>query len=116
MDSAGSDESQIEGPKARELQAFSDAIKGRSVCKFVESNLSLDGNKIVFAAWLCEQFQRRQDANDAEREKNLFSGVEDTFTPSSLLVMVPVLSSAARIPLPFSKILSAILFSSDILT
>jgi len=39
---------------------------------------------------------------------NLFSGVEDTLTPSSLLVIVPVLSSAAKIPLPFEIISKAI--------
>ena len=46
---------------------------------------------------------------------NLFSGVEETLTPSNLFVIVPVLSSAARIPFPFERISKAILFSSDIL-
>ena len=46
---------------------------------------------------------------------NLFSGVDGTFTLSNLLVIVPLLSSAAKIPFPFSRILSAILFNSDIL-
>ena len=40
---------------------------------------------------------------------------DGTLTPSNLLVIVPVLSSAARIPFPFSRILRAILFNSDIL-
>ena len=47
--------------------------------------------------------------------KSLFSGEDSTFTLSSLLVIVPVLSSAARIPFPFDKIFKAILFNSDIL-
>ena len=41
--------------------------------------------------------------------------VESTPTLCNLLVMVPVLSSAAKIPLPFSKILQAILFNSVII-
>ena len=45
---------------------------------------------------------------------SLFSGVEFTFTAVSLLVIVPLLSSAASIPLPLEIIFSAILFSSDI--
>ena len=45
--------------------------------------------------------------------KSLLSGVEATFTESSLFVIVPLLSSAARIPFPLEIILSAILFSSD---
>ena len=45
---------------------------------------------------------------------NLFSGVDGTFTDSNLLVIVAVLSSAARIPLPLAKIFKAIEFSSDI--
>ena len=47
---------------------------------------------------------------------SLFFGVESTPTASSLFVIVPLLSSAASIPLPFESILTAILFSSDILT
>ena len=46
---------------------------------------------------------------------NLFSGVDGTFTLSNLFVIVPVLSSAAKIPLPFSRIFKAILFNSDML-
>jgi len=45
---------------------------------------------------------------------NLFSGVDGTWTFSNLLVIVPLLSSAAKIPLPLEIIFSAILFSSDI--
>ena len=41
---------------------------------------------------------------------NLFSGLDDTPTLSSLLVIVPVLSSAAKIPFPFEIISNAILF------
>ena len=47
--------------------------------------------------------------------KSLFSEVDGTFISPSLLVIVPVLSSAARIPLPFDKTSKAILFNSDIL-
>ena len=44
------------------------------------------------------------------------SGYSDgTLTASNLLVMVPLLSSAARIPLPLESIFNAILLSSDIL-
>ena len=46
---------------------------------------------------------------------SLFSEVDRTLTASSLLVMVPLLSSAASIPLPLDSILRAILLSSDIL-
>ena len=46
---------------------------------------------------------------------SLFSGVDSTFTALSLLVIVPVLSSVARIPFPFDKIFKAMLFKSDIL-
>ena len=46
---------------------------------------------------------------------SLFSGLEGTLTDSSLFVIVPLLSSAARIPLPFESICNAILFKSDIL-
>ena len=46
---------------------------------------------------------------------SLLSGVESTPTASSLLVIVPLLSSAASIPLPFEIIFKAILFNSDIL-
>ena len=53
--------------------------------------------------------------NKVSLNNNLFSGVDGTFTLSNLFVIVPVLSSAAKIPFPFSKILSTILFSSDIL-
>ena len=45
---------------------------------------------------------------------NLFSAVETTFTLSSLLVIVPVLSSVAKIPLPEETIFSAMEFNSDI--
>ena len=44
----------------------------------------------------------------------LFSGVEFTFTAESLLLIVPLLSSAASMPLPLDIIFSTILFSSDI--
>ena len=61
------------------------------------------------------QFFISDEQKRVSLKSNLFSGVEGTPTPSSLLVIVPVLSSAARIPLPFSRILFTILFSSDIL-
>ena len=48
-------------------------------------------------------------------ETGNFSGFDGTFTPSNLLVIVAVLSSAAKIPFPFSKILRAISFNSDML-
>ena len=41
---------------------------------------------------------------------SLFSGVDSTFTASNLFVIVPLLSSAARIPLPLEIIFNAILF------
>jgi hypothetical protein len=43
---------------------------------------------------------------------NLFSSVEGTLTASSLFVMVPVLSSAARIPLPAATRSRAVISSS----
>ena len=46
---------------------------------------------------------------------SLFSGVEETFTESNLLVIVPVLSSAAKIPFPPDSILRAISLRSDII-
>ena len=52
--------------------------------------------------------------NKVSLNNNLFSGVDATFTSSNLLVMVPVLSSAAKIPFPSLKILRTILFNSDI--
>ena len=48
-------------------------------------------------------------------KSNLFSEVDFTFTLSNLLVMVPVLSSDAKIPFPFPIISNAIFFNSDIL-
>tara|TARA_B100000953_G_scaffold106801_1_gene87520 strand:+ start:1091 stop:1270 length:180 start_codon:yes stop_codon:yes gene_type:complete len=54
--------------------------------------------------------EKRVSLNDSR-----FSEVEGTWTLSSLLVIVPVLSSVARIPLPLEIIFSAILFNSDIL-
>ena len=45
---------------------------------------------------------------------SLFSELEITFTLSSLLVIVPVLSSVAKIPLPEEIIFSAVAFNSDI--
>jgi len=39
---------------------------------------------------------------------NLFSGFDITFTESNRFVIDPVLSSAAKIPLPFETIFSAI--------
>ena len=55
------------------------------------------------------------DVKSVSLNNSLFSGVEETATESNLLVIVPLLSSAARIPLPPESIFSAILFSSDIL-
>ena len=60
----------------------------------------------------------RETLFSSECMKDCIGGVilyDETFTLSSLLVMVPVLSSAARIPLPFDNIFRAILFNSDIL-
>jgi hypothetical protein len=54
------------------------------------------------------------DEKSASLNNSLFSEDDGTFTLSSLLVMVPVLSSAARIPFPFDRIFNAILFNSDI--
>tara|TARA_B100000315_G_C14422341_1_gene516173 strand:+ start:533 stop:712 length:180 start_codon:yes stop_codon:yes gene_type:complete len=54
--------------------------------------------------------EKRVSLNDSR-----FSEVEGTWTLSSLLVIVPVLSSVARIPLPLEIIFNAILFNSDIL-
>ncbi len=53
--------------------------------------------------------------NKVSLNNNLFSGFERTLIESSLLVIVPLLSSAASIPLPLDIIFNAILFSSDIL-
>ena len=44
--------------------------------------------------------------------KSLFSGDELTLTASSLLVIVPVLSSVASIPLPRDKIFNAMFLIS----
>ena len=46
--------------------------------------------------------------------RSLFSGDDWMFTDSNLLVIVPLLSSAARIPFPLESIFKAILLSSDI--
>ena len=59
-------------------------------------------------------------ANSSEEKRvslkrSLFSGVDWIFTESNLLVIVPLLSSAASIPLPFERIFRVILLSSDIL-
>ena len=61
-----------------------------------------------------EAYHILSDEKSISLKESLFSGVEFTFTASSLLVIVPLLSSAARIPLPWEIILRAILFSSDI--
>ena len=45
---------------------------------------------------------------------NLFSGVEETLTLPNLLVIVPLLSSAASIPFPDETIFNTIEFNSDI--
>ena len=55
------------------------------------------------------------ELNKTSLNNSLFSGVDGTFTLSNLLVIVPVLSSAAKIPFPFSRIFRAMLFNSDIL-
>ena len=54
------------------------------------------------------------DENKVSLNLILLSEVESILTLSNLLVIVPVLSSAASIPLPLSRIFKAILFKSDI--
>ena len=55
-----------------------------------------------------------EDENSVSLKSSLFSGVDSTLTEFNLFVIVAVLSSAAKIPFPFDKILRAILLNSDI--
>ena len=62
-----------------------------------------------------EAYHILSDEKRASLKISLFSGVDEIFTESNLFFIVPLLSSAASIPLPFEIILRAILLSSDIL-
>ena len=80
-------------------------------------NISLSATiafSIVFLFLSMSFGEALSDENNVSLNNSLFSGVEVTFTALSLFVMVPVLSSAARIPLPLEIILMAILLSCDI--
>ncbi len=55
-----------------------------------------------------DQLSAKLDVKRASRKFNLFASVEGIFTESNLLVIVLLLSSAAKIPLPFSTIARAI--------
>ena len=91
----------------------SDFYELRKHAKKISPEISTTIKKEV----LDDYYLKMLAANKFKRDslnKSLFSGDEATFTPSSLLVMVPVLSSAAKIPLPFSKIFKAMEFNFDI--
>ena len=46
-----------------------------------------------------------EDENSVSLKSSLFSGVDSTLTEFNLFINVAVLSSAAKIPFPFDKIL-----------
>ena len=60
------------------------------------------------------QFFILSEVKRVSLNRSLFSDVDWTSTDSNLFVIVPLLSSAARIPLPLDSIFKAILLSSDI--
>ena len=62
-----------------------------------------------------EAYHILSDEKSVSLKRSLLSGDDGTLTESNLLVIVPLLSSAASIPLPLESILRAILLSSDIL-
>ena len=80
------------------LNIFEIVLPLEEVCFIVSSNkiIPLIKSLIFF------------DVKRASRKFNLFASVEGIFTESNLLVIVLLLSSAAKIPLPFSTIARAI--------
>ena len=84
---------------------------GKLIPDLISSSGAIPGIKVDTGA---KDLANSSEEKSVSLNKSLFSGVEGTFTASSLFVIVPLLSSAARIPLPLEIILSAILLSSDI--